>query len=207
MIKGDNLRDRVRLLANFQRNIGKWVGVVAVNFFKDRFRMEAWIDKTVQKWPGRKSDSGISKKKRRAILVQSGALKRSIRITAVGDGYVRVGSDRKYAQIHNEGGTIRATAKVSEHKRRLYSFDVQLKDSGSTVRARKRDLMDSDAGVKRRFKGIKVLKKNTAYTTVKAHSRSINMTMKPRRYMGNSAFLNKRIATLIEYNLKKIFNK
>lgn len=207
MIKGDNLRDRVRLLANFQRNIGKWVGVVAVNFFKDRFRMEAWIDKTVQKWPDRKSDSGTSKKKRRAILVHTGALKRSIRITTVGDGFVRVGSDRKYAQIHNEGGAIRATVRVGEHKRRVYTFDVLLKGLGSTVRARKRDLMDSENGVKRRLKGVKILKKNTGFTTVKAHTRSINMTMKARRFMGNSAFLNKRIATLIEYNLKKIFNK
>lgn len=63
------------------------------------------------------------KDKGRHILVKSGDLRKSIRIVAIGPNWVRVGTDVRYAKVHNEGGRIKAVFRVPEHTRK-----------GSTVR-------------------------------------------------------------------------
>ncbi|MBE7661085.1 MULTISPECIES: phage virion morphogenesis protein [Tenacibaculum] len=86
-------------------------GVIAVNFSKDRFRQKNWVDTSQEKWTPRK------RKRAGSILVKSGRLKRSIRKISEGKYYVLIGTDVPYAQIHNEGGTIKATARVRAHSR------------------------------------------------------------------------------------------
>ncbi|MCT4698468.1 phage virion morphogenesis protein [Tenacibaculum haliotis] len=86
-------------------------GVIAVRFSKDRFRKKNWVDKSQKSWAPRK------RKTRGSILVQSGRLKRSIRKISEGKYYVLIGTDVPYAQIHNEGGVIKTTARVRAHSR------------------------------------------------------------------------------------------
>ncbi|CAL2079082.1 Phage virion morphogenesis family protein [Tenacibaculum dicentrarchi] len=86
-------------------------GVIAVNFSKDRFRQKNWVDTSQEKWTPRK------RKRAGSILVKSSRLKRSIRKISEGKYYVLIGTDVPYAQIHNEGGTIKATARVRAHSR------------------------------------------------------------------------------------------
>lgn len=70
----------------------------------DSFEKESYQGETSSKWKPRKDDIDGNKRKsqRGAILIASGALRRSI-IVEAGNGKVVVGTNSKYAQIHNEG--------------------------------------------------------------------------------------------------------
>ena len=96
----------------------RMVGTMAVNFFKDRFERGGWQDASFKKWDARKNNKTKGKTKKRAILVQTGRLRRSIRITHVLNNSVHVGTDVPYAQLHNEGGSINTTASVRAHTRK-----------------------------------------------------------------------------------------
>jgi len=93
-------------------------GNEVVNFAKDRFRFSNWRGNSIKPW--KKRASKHKKDKGRAILVQSGRLKRSIRVTQRSSTMVAVGSDVPYAKIHNEGGTIHQAARSDTFKRNRY---------------------------------------------------------------------------------------
>jgi phage gpG-like protein len=81
------------------------LGNEAVNFFLDNFKMQGWQgDSGLMPWEKRKK---IDKKNPgRPILVKSGELRRSVRITAISTNAVHIGTDKPYGRIHNEGGQI-----------------------------------------------------------------------------------------------------
>jgi len=87
------------------------VAAMALTFFKSSFVNQGFTDTSLKKWDGRK---GGPKNKGRAILVDRAILKRSIRIKEVTGSNATIGVDGaiKYAQIHNEGGTINITPKM-----------------------------------------------------------------------------------------------
>lgn len=88
-------------LRQFFRTVPRMAGRIAVNFYKDSFRRQGFIDQGFERWPARKRpDRG------RATLVKTGKLRRSIRIMKVTPSSVTVGSSMPYASIHNFGGTI-----------------------------------------------------------------------------------------------------
>jgi phage gpG-like protein len=68
----------------------------------DNFRQERFKDG--KKWKSRKNDPDSKNKRtdRRGILVKSGELIRSIEIERAGSDII-IGTDKIYAQIHNEG--------------------------------------------------------------------------------------------------------
>lgn len=92
------------------------MGNEAVNYVLDNFRAQGYIDGGVHNWPGRKNDV---RAKGRALLVRSGRLRRSIRITALTADSATIGSDVPYAKAHNEG--FRGTVQVRAHNRRIIS--------------------------------------------------------------------------------------
>lgn len=102
---------RVNKSAFLNRCIGQ-VGVIAVNFSKERFVQKNWADRNRETWAPRKRSA------RGSILVRSARLKRSIRKIAQGNYYVYIGTDVPYAQIHNEGGNINKTVNVKAFTRR-----------------------------------------------------------------------------------------
>lgn len=88
-------------LRAFFRTVPRMVGRIAVNFYKDSFKRQGYIDTRYSRWEARKRpDRG------RATLVKSGRLRRSIRVIRVTPKSVSVGSSVPYAAIHNFGGTI-----------------------------------------------------------------------------------------------------
>ncbi len=90
-------------------------GAVSVRFFKNRFRDANWIDTSVERWPKRKRDE-YRKKRSRALLVQSGRLKRSIRAHKVSPYKIIISTDVPYAQVHNEG--FKGTVNIKTHVRK-----------------------------------------------------------------------------------------
>lgn len=138
------------------------VAAIAVNFSKERFRDQAWLDETREPWKPRKRNRK-GKKRSQTLLVDTGRLKRSIRKISADTTKIVIGTDVPYAQIHNDGGIIKEAVTVKAHRRREHT------------RARK--------------KRIEVVKAHT----VKTHTRKINITIPSRRFIGNSAALQKEI--------------
>ena len=133
-----NLPDMLAMQRNyntFKAKLPQFVGSTAVSFFKDNFKRQGFLEDTgTKKWQDRKTKE---KGRRRAILIKSGALRRSVQVKKAGYSankiYVIVGSDMPYAQIHNQGGIINTTQQVRQHSRRT-------KTKIATVKAHQRNV-------------------------------------------------------------------
>ena len=84
----------------------------AVNFSKQRFRDQNWLDNTTENWPRRK---GRKKRPGRNILTDTARLRRSIRKVVVTSSYAIIGTDVPYARAHNEG--FRGNVAIKAHQR------------------------------------------------------------------------------------------
>lgn len=93
------------------------VATLAVNFSKERFVKQNWHDSHEEPWQKRKHKRrGGEKRQRGAVLVDSGRLKRSIRVVSVSRDRIVIGTDVPYAEIHNEG--FEGVQNVRQHRRR-----------------------------------------------------------------------------------------
>lgn len=93
------------------------VGTCAVNFSKQRFIQQNWHDTTPEPWkPRSRTRRGGERRQSGAILVDSGRLKRSIRVVSADSNRVIIGTDVPYAEIHNEG--LDGEVSVRKHSRR-----------------------------------------------------------------------------------------
>lgn len=81
------------------------MGVEAKNFYQKSFEKQGFTDRVLEKWKKRKPRmrGGINIDAGRAILVKSGDLRRSIRVISKTLTTVTVGSNLKYAPVHNLG--------------------------------------------------------------------------------------------------------
>lgn len=110
-----NLLDRVDRAID---TIPRRAATVAVNFSKERFKQQNWVDTTTKPWKKRKPVRGESKRSsQRAILVRSGRLRRSIRTIHADRESASIGTDVEYAQVHNEGFRGRVSQRVRAHSR------------------------------------------------------------------------------------------
>lgn len=158
------------------------VATVAVNFSKDRFRDQAWLDQTKDKWKDLKQPRKRKGRRSQTILVDTGRLKRSIRKIKVSQNEIVIGSDVPYAKLQNDGGEIKKTVKVKAH---------QVKSHRRRAYTRQRD---------GRTENIKAQKVKTY--VVKAHARKMNTKIPARRFMGQSKRLERRLITLITYRFR-----
>lgn len=153
------------------------IATVAVNFSKDRFREQAWLDSTKQSWAPLANKRNRKGRRSQTILVDTGRLKRSIRKVKVTQNQIIIGTDVPYAEIHNEGGEIKKTVtvkshQVGSHRRRAYT--------------RTRDGRSEN-----------VQAQTVRSYVVKSHTRKMNLKIKSRRFLGNSDRLSRRIVTLV----------
>jgi len=147
------------------------LGNMAVNFFLDRFRYQNWLGSTTEAWRQRRTNS--PRNRGRSILVQSGRLRRSIRITRISGLTVTIGSDVPYAKAHNEG--FRGTVSVKAHSRNKYGKE-RVKSGKFTKSGKER---------------MKTIQTITATGQVKAHTRKVNILR--RQFMGNSPVLEQQM--------------
>lgn len=153
-------------------------GNEVVNFALDNFKRQAWLGDIIQPWRPRKNPNkwGQSPKRNgRAILIDSGRLRRSIRVIRTTTDSVVVGTDVPYARAHNEGMRLGIIQQVKGHERKVTKLGIV-----KTV-SRKRST------------GITFGRMQTGSQTVKAHTRRINQHVPQRRFLGNSQFLNRRL--------------
>lgn len=145
--------DELRILNSVTNCISKLPGIIAteaVNFSKERFVAQNWIDTNTEPWKARKTKRTSATRNRGAILVDTARLKRSIRKIKVTTTGAVIGTDVPYASAHNNG--FRGRKNVKAHNSRS-----------------------------RKGNDFKV----------KAHTANVNLPR--RRFIGESAALNKRI--------------
>lgn len=163
-----NLRGRMKTA---MRTLPKVLGNEAVNWSKESFNRQGFLDETTQLWPGRKKNKGRNANK--AILVQSGRLRRSIRIISSTETSVIIGTDVPYAKVHNYG--FRGIVHVSPHKRQ------------NIIRTSVKGSYDG-IGNKRKRSKLEIL---GSRGNVKGYSYKQNIPK--RQFMGNSANLRLRL--------------
>lgn len=152
------------------------IAAVAVNFSKDRFRDQAWLDSTKERWKPRKQPRRGGKNRSQTLLVDTGRLKKSIRKISASPSQVVIGTDVPYASIHNYGGAITGTFNVRAH----------------TVKAHRRR-----AHTRNRAGRTEHIKAQTIKAhVVKSHTRRVNMRIPQRQFLGNSYTLSRRIYLL-----------
>jgi phage gpG-like protein len=168
------------------------VGNEAIVFAKGNFRAQRFQDGGAsQTWKERSSKDKNTKQKR-AILVQTGRLKQSIRVISKDLNKVVIGSDVPYAKAHNEGETIATTVRVKAHRRQQ-----RQRDTHRTVQGKQG----------KRSSRVQFVKDTQGFTYVKAHTRKMNLKMPQRQFMGDSPVLRAQIQTEIEKHIKSIFDQ
>lgn len=160
----DFSKTQYRLSEIFQ-NLPTWAGNAALNFFKDSWRRQGFIDRRYERWQRRKGNPDG-----RAVLVKSGALRRSLRLR-VGRTWFEISTGMKYAKAHNEGGTIVQT--VTPRQRRYFW----------AMSAKHKKLGQPDAAEMWRRMAL---------------SETLTIKMPKRQFMGASHFLERRIQMHVE---------
>lgn len=130
-----DFNNKINRLKRLRENFVEGAGIEAERFFKERFTRKNWVGRIPEPWQANKKPPDWVpqkwRKKRGSILVDSGRLKRSIRVIKRSQNSVTIGTDVPYAQIHNEGGTINQTLNIRQHTRKR-------KGRTETVKAHKR---------------------------------------------------------------------
>lgn len=180
MAKPPDFRKLSKELKKFWEQVPTIAGAKAVAYFKESFRRQGWAENgSLKPW---KKRAIAEKGRRRAILIKSGRLRRSIRIIKKTKDFVVVGTDVPYAQIHNEGGTISETVRVPAFRRKAHKVK----------------------GHKNRGRKIKAHRRKAA--KVKSHSREINITLPRRQFIGQSPDVMKSVERELFRKIDTIFN-
>lgn len=109
MAKKFDFNKKINDFKKLERTLPKRVGNVAKNFFLESFDREAFSDQSFgdMAWKKRKTSTKRDRSTglKRGLLIQSGALKRSIKVKpGASFNYIAVGSyGIIYAQRHNRG--------------------------------------------------------------------------------------------------------
>jgi len=173
----NELREYDQFLQRLNRAYGKLpnkAATIAVNFVKERFKAQNWVDTSTEPWKKRKYNRGSKRRQKRAILVDKARLLRSWRKIQVTETKAVIGTDVPYARIHNEGGRFKGTVNIPQHGRKAFS----------RVRAGRREQVRAG--------------------TVKAHSRKMHWRMPKRQMIGNSAVLDRRIQRMITADINAV---
>lgn len=126
-------------LAQGLRKLPPLIGEEAVNFSLDNFEKQGFQGENFQGWPKRKNPTKWGKKDEtdRALLVKTGKLRRSIRVSKIAEDKVSItagGADVPYARAHNEGFHGQVQQNVREHYRRTRKLgQVKVKAHQRTI--------------------------------------------------------------------------
>ncbi|SDC53138.1 phage virion morphogenesis protein [Williamwhitmania taraxaci] len=188
----NDLGEFIRLMERIERVmriLPARAAAVAVNFSKDRFRQQAWVDTNTEPWAKRKS-SGWGKRERRgrAILVDSGRLRRSIRVVTVAETYAVIGSHEPYAKVHNDGFRGKITQKVRAHSYSRYGKQKQ----GTGVYS-----------IKTKRESTKTVRVKGGDIQVKAFTRTVNQRIPRRRFIGPSAIMDRQLQRMMTAEIQR----
>lgn len=174
-----------------KRTLPVKVAAKAKNSFQDSFRRQGFLGSAgLESWPARKVEEGS---KGRSILVKTGLLRRSLntRITADTAAVYVSGPAKKYAAVHNNGGTI--------NNKGGQPYIVLPADKVSTA-TRRRMPRRGDKVIVFLRKNRPFMPKNVRYT------KPFSFTMPQRKFIGQSNVLNRQLLVMIHKELRSITN-
>lgn len=146
-------------------------GNVIVNFALDNFRQQGFLGNSLEKWRARKDPTKWKMKVKRpgrSLLVDSGRLRRSIRIMRVNWDEVIVGSDVPYARAHNEGVRLGEMQQVKSFTRKVNTI-VKVQ----SIKTHRTSTIKTQSGT----------------VQVKAFTRKINQNIPARTFLADSPYL------------------
>jgi phage gpG-like protein len=176
--QGKSSIERIKELKAALQKLPTQVANTALNHFQDNFKSQSWEGK---KWKAR---SGWAvRNEGRAILHDTGTLQRAL-TQAVSGNSIRVfvaAPAAKYADIHNEGGTI--TIRANE-KTKKWAWAMYYQARG---------------GAEKGFYKAIALKMQSG--------RSLQIKIPQRKFIGHSPKLEAKIKDKIEKIITKIWNQ
>jgi phage gpG-like protein len=160
------------------KKLPKLVSNDVVNFTKDNFRRQGFLGEALERWPARKKKTKWGNTPRnsgRAILVDSGKLRRANRITQADWQAIVIANAMPYAKAHNNGLRVEVTQNVKAHKRKL----------GKGIYS------------------VKTKKERKSIINVTAHKRKVKMNLPKRQFIGDSPYLRRNIQRTIAIQIQK----
>jgi phage gpG-like protein len=182
-------------MKNFPHEVAKYIryrlprliAKYAIDHFKDNFRKGGFVDNGLKTWQEPKrlnADSDVAAEKYGPLLSARKELMESITYTVTGTRIVLT-SNKPYAQIHNEGGTIQIPVTP---KMRAFAW-ARHKEVNN---GRK----EGDAEIPSPWKGLALTKKQ-----------QLNVTIPQRQFIGHSHELDDIIAREINSEIEKLFKQ
>ncbi len=178
----DTLNNLERNFQSVYLRLPPLVGNEAVNFTLDNFKRQGFLGDSFQPWARRKDPNKWGQhppRNSRPVLMDTGALRRSIRMISHNGDTVVIGSDMPYAQAHNEGVRLGEIQSVKAFSRKLTKLGVVDKKE-----------------LKTRSK-IKFGRLHVGDVEVKPFTRRINQNIPKRQFMGDSPYLRASISRIV----------
>lgn len=155
--------------------------------FDLNFQRQAYFDAP---WRKRKPDIRSGG----ALLIDSGALRRSIQSRIAGDT-IRYSSDKPYANLHNEGGEIRVTEKM----KRFFWYKY-MNIAGSVVR--------NKAGATRISRANRIRSgKAEFYKAMALKKTGSKISIPKRQFIGHHPKIDRSVETIVERRVEEYVNK
>lgn len=174
------LKEKLASLQKMKSTLPTVLGNRIKNFTLEAFRKQGFTDSGFQRWKPRKKNKDAG----RAILVKTGKLRRSIKVSRANWTRVVVGSyGLPYARIHNEGGSIDKGGRTA-----ILSFKSfkRGKNKGKTMFSKNN-------------------KKASYSQKVDIGAHSINMPK--RQFIGRSQRLERELKGIVDGQFRKILVK
>ena len=182
------LKEKLASLQKMKSTLPTVLGKRIKNFTLEAFRKQGFTDSGFTKWKPRKKNKDAG----RAILVKTGKLRRSIKVSRANWTRVVVGSyGVAYAQIHNEGGEISKSASSTViHFKRVDELRKMGKNGKLTS-----------------FMGSKFSKKRGSHFAQKVSIGAHSINMPKRQFIGRSQRLERELKGIIDGQFRKILVK
>ncbi len=144
------LRLRIKAVERTLSGLPRKVGITAVNFTNQRFRERAWINHRTEPWRQRKT--GARRGKGRALLVDSGRLRRGNRIKNTTRSSVTITNNVPYAAANNNG--FKGTVTVRSHSRTVQGKRIVVGAHKRNMNLPKRQFMGPSAKLDKQIKHL-----------------------------------------------------
>ncbi|MFT0112375.1 hypothetical protein ACMSES_18430 [Bacteroides faecis] len=134
------LPDFFKELSTLVEDAHRYAKVAGVNFFKQNFRRQGFLDTSLTPWAKRSLTVGSD----RGVLIQSGKLRDSIHAVNRGiDRIIYQTDPLAYAKIHNEGGYIVVTERMKR-----YFWYLYMKSTGTMQKKKNGELRKNKANAR-----------------------------------------------------------
>lgn len=169
----------------------RYAKVAGVNFFKQNFRRQGFLDGSLTPWDKRVLNIGTA----RGVLIQSGKLRDSIHAVSRGVDRVIYQTDPlPYAKIHNEGGEIIVTERMKR-----YFWYLYMKSTGTMQKKKNGELRQNKANAR-------LSTMASFYKAMACKKVGSKIKIPKRQYIGESATFMKQLDAWIASEIDKRFS-